>query len=54
MFKTDSYAAFGELVWHVTDRLKRQSRTALHTMKIKHGTFNSQVSGGLEPRQIPR
>ena len=46
-FKSDSYAAFGELVWHVTDRLS-VSPGLRYTYEDKHGTFDSQVSGGLE------
>ena len=46
-FKTDSYAAFGELVWHVTDRLS-VSPGIRYTYEDKHGTFDSEVSGGLD------
>jgi iron complex outermembrane receptor protein len=46
-FRSDSYAAFGELVWHVTDRLS-VSPGLRYTYEDKHGTFESQVSGGLE------
>ena len=41
-FKSDSYAAFGELVWHVTDRLS-VSPGLRYTYEEKDGTFESQV-----------
>ncbi len=46
-FKSDSYAAFGELNWHVTDRLSI-SPGLRYTYEEKDGTFESQVSGGLD------
>ena len=45
-FKSDSYAAFGELNWHITDRLSI-SPGLRYTYEEKDGTFESQVSGGL-------
>lgn len=45
-FKSDSYAVFGELVWHVTERLIVSSGLR-YTYEEKDGTFESQVSGGL-------
>jgi len=46
-FRSNSYAAFGEFVWHITDRLS-VSPGVRYTYEDKHGTFESQVSGGLQ------
>jgi iron complex outermembrane recepter protein len=45
-FTSDSYAAFGELGWHVTQRLII-SPGLRYTIEDKHGSFSSTVSGGL-------
>jgi iron complex outermembrane receptor protein len=45
-FKSDSYAAFGEIVWHITDLLSL-SPGLRYTYEEKHGTFESQVYGGV-------
>ena len=46
-FKSDSYAAFGEVIWHVTPRLSI-SPGLRYTYEEKDGSFESQVSGGLD------
>ena len=46
-FTSDSYAAFGEVTWHVTDKLKINPGLR-YTQENKDGSFASFVSGGLQ------
>ena len=53
-FHADSYAAFGEATWHVTDRFAATAGLR-YTQEDKNGRFDSSVSGGLattDPRLI--
>jgi len=55
-FTSNSYAVFGELDWHVTDRLSL-SPGLRYTVEDKNGSFESAVSGGLattDPALIAR
>src|SRR5260221_3360871 len=45
-FTGNSYAVFGELAWHITDRLTI-SPGLRYTVEEKDGAFDSVVSGGL-------
>lgn len=45
-FQSDSYAAFGELTWHVTDTLDI-SGGLRYTYEEKEGDYQAEVSGGL-------
>lgn len=45
-FHSDSYAAFGEAVWHATSRLA-VTAGARYTVENKDGRYDSTVSGGL-------
>jgi len=45
-FHSDSYAAFGEATWHVTDRLAATGGLR-YTQEEKNGRYDSTVSGGL-------
>ena len=45
-FHSDSYAAFGEAIWHVTDKLDVTAGIR-YTDEEKDGRFDSTVSGGL-------
>jgi iron complex outermembrane recepter protein len=45
-FHADSYAAFGEATWHVSDKFAVTAGLR-YTQEEKHGRFDSTVSGGL-------
>jgi iron complex outermembrane receptor protein len=45
-FHSDSMAIFGEATWHVTHRLALTGGLR-ETWETKHGTYNTNVSGGL-------
>jgi outer membrane receptor protein involved in Fe transport len=45
-FHSDSYAAFGEAVWHATSKLA-VTAGARYTVENKDGRYDSTVSGGL-------
>ncbi len=45
-FHSDSYAAFGEATWHLTDKLAATAGLR-YTQEEKNGRFASTVSGGL-------
>jgi iron complex outermembrane receptor protein len=46
-YNTDSFAAFGQAVWHVTDKLNLTGGVR-YTLDEKHGNFN-QVTSGAAP-----
>ncbi|MBB3955724.1 TonB-dependent receptor [Novosphingobium sediminicola] len=45
-FHSDSLAVFGEATWHITPRLALTGGLR-ETWETKHGTYNTNVSGGL-------
>lgn len=46
-FHSDSYAAFGEATWHVTDKLSLTGGLR-YTWEEKDGRYDTSVSGGLQ------
>jgi iron complex outermembrane receptor protein len=47
-FESNSYAAFGELTWHATQRLSLTGGLR-YTREDKNGSYDAPVSGGLAP-----